>query len=126
MRKNRDFDIITGEQSSMTRRSFSQADQILNTSRVRRLGSPRDQKEFQYAYFERLQPSPQHKYEQNRALLEEKRHLDTSMLNCVSTPYNIINHSGQHPTSKIISHDMFNLVIDFSNRNFLKSIEKVP
>lgn len=111
MKSNRDFDIITGTSNTiMAKRAYSQVEPSQRLNHIRPLGSPRDQNLFQYAYFDRLQPLSSRNPQPPRAVFPPNSQLDTSMLNCVSTPYNIINHSGQHVTSKVVSHEMFSLV----------------
>ena len=104
-RREREFNIISGEQTQFaSNRSHSCAEQRTNFDKIQtrpfkleRLGNARDRKEFQYTY---VQP---HQNSQSAlpAVAPERGKLPT-MVNYVSTSYNIINHRGQIETSSVI------------------------
>ena len=123
MAVSREFDIITGK-SAMGERSSSFSNHPSAKRYAvapRRLDHSRDHADFKYSY-----DSPVLRQNCSANLNPGKKSFDESMLNCVSTNYNIINHCGQHQTSKVVDHDTYQLVGPSLSRNCRRSIKRAP
>lgn len=122
MAVSREFDIITGKPAMGERSSSFSNHPSAKRYAVgpRRLDHSRDHADFKYSY-----DTPLLRQNCSAHLNPGKKSSEGSMLNCVSTNYNIINHCGQHQTSKVVDHNTYQLVGSSLFRNSRRSIRRV-
>jgi hypothetical protein len=116
-RREREFNIISGESlpfSTQTYRSASNFEKVrkfennphLPVAKLEKLGHSKDRREYQYSY----ESIPQAAKRETGINQRGSTNFEQTMLNSVSTDYNIVNLKAQHPTSKVVSSQIFNQV----------------